>query len=406
MNDKDKKVPNVPNLRFKEFNEEWKETALEDLTMKTYRAFAGGPFGSNLKSCDYTDKGIPIIQLGNITEDYLNFKDRLIFTSIKKADELIASNAYSGDLIIAKMMPAGRACIASDLYPRYVLGSDGIRVCLDKEKCNIIFIRDQINSEKIKKEISSKTAGSTRQRIGIPELKKLKLLVPCIDEQNKIGALLSLLEKRIEAQNKIIEDLESQITWIKNNLYLSKTGNKYELREVLCERKEYTTKDSSYEHVTLSKEGIIPKSERYDRDFLVTDDEKKYKITKLNDLCYNPANLKFGVICKNNYGDSIFSPIYITYEINKKHDPDYVCMLLTNDNFINYIRRYEQGTVYERMAVNPTDFLKGYVYLPDIAIQKETMKKINTVLEKINIEKSILKKYKEQKNYLLINMFI
>lgn len=53
----------------------------------------------------------------------------------------------------------------------------------------------------------------------------------------------------------------------------------------------------------------MPKTERYDRDFLVSS-EKKYKITKMSDICYNPANMKFGVICLNTYGNAIFSHIH------------------------------------------------------------------------------------------------
>ena len=95
----------------------------------------------------------------------------------------------------------------------------------------------------------------------------------------------------------------------------------YALKELLVERKEKALKDGTYEHVSLTKEGVVPKSERYERDFLVKSDDKAYKITKLNDICYNPANLKFGVICRNKYKEGIFSPIYITFETTDKVYP-------------------------------------------------------------------------------------
>lgn len=129
------------------------------------------------------------------------------------------------------------------------------------------------------------------------------------------------------------------------------------LRDILTERKEYCSKDGTYTHGTLSKEGVSPKTERYDRDFLVKNENKQYKVTHFNDICYNPANLKFGVICRNTYGDLIFSPIYVTFEIADTVYPAYIELFLTNANFIGRIRRYEQGTVYERMAVSSEDFL-------------------------------------------------
>lgn len=178
------------------------------------------------------------------------------------------------------------------------------------------------------------------------------------------------------------------------------------LNDILFERKEYSQKDDGFEHVTLSKDGILSKSERYNRDFLVKDEEKEYKITKLNDICYNPANLKFGVICRNNYGESIFSPIYVTYEVKNDFDSSYISYYLCRNNFIKMIRKYEQGTVYERMAVSSDDFLKGIVYLPSIDEQISISRKIRNIENKIQLEKKYLDVLLTQKKYFLSNLFI
>ena len=178
------------------------------------------------------------------------------------------------------------------------------------------------------------------------------------------------------------------------------------LSSVLTERKEYCEKDGTYTHGTLSKEGVAPKSERYDRDFLVKKEDKKYKVTHYNDICYNPANLKFGVICRNTYGDLIFSPIYVTFEISNSVYPAYMELFLTNANFIGRIRRYEQGTVYERMAVSPEDFLAYETRMPAYEEQVKFADKIQRIQEKIELESAILDKYQSQRKYLLNAMFI
>jgi len=49
------------------------------------------------------------------------------------------------------------------------------------------------------------------------------------------------------------------------------------LKDILTERKEYCGKDGTYTHATLSKEGVAPKTDRYDRDFLVKSEDKQYK---------------------------------------------------------------------------------------------------------------------------------
>ena len=178
------------------------------------------------------------------------------------------------------------------------------------------------------------------------------------------------------------------------------------LSKVLTERKTYAEKDGKYPHVTLSKDGIYDKGERYDRDFLVKTEDKKYKITHRGDICYNPANLKFGVICRNDFGDAIFSPIYVTFEINKDVDSNYIGYYLTRWDFINKVRKYEEGTVYERMAVKPEDFLKFNINLPNIREQKKISNFLNKIDSKIEFEQKKLEFLTAYKKGLLQQMFI
>ncbi len=71
---------------------DWKEFSIGEIADPTDRySFSGGPFGSNLKSKEYTEGGVRIIQLQNIGDGH--FKDNYkIYTSGEKADELFSSN--------------------------------------------------------------------------------------------------------------------------------------------------------------------------------------------------------------------------------------------------------------------------------------------------------------------------
>lgn len=181
---------------------------------------------------------------------------------------------------------------------------------------------------------------------------------------------------------------------------------KKKLKYILTEYKEYSMKDGTYEHVSLTKDGIIPKSERYERDFLVKDSEKKYRVTHLEDICYNPANLKFGVICRNKYKDGIFSPIYVTFRVKDGFIPYFVEMLVTRNDFINYALKYQQGTVYERMAVSPDDLLKIKVLVPSSPEQQKIADCLSAFDDVIKKQKEILEKWQELKKGLLQQMFV
>ena len=127
-------------------------------------------------------------------------------------------------------------------------------------------------------------------------------------------------------------------------------------------------------------------------------------ITQKNDICYNPANLKFGVICKHNYGIGIFSPIYVTFEVNSDYNSDFIAFVLTQQSFINKIRKYEEGTVYERKAVKPKDFLLGHIIVPTLDEQKAIADNLSKADEEINLLNKQLDLYTEQKKGLMQNL--
>ena len=275
---------------------------------------------------------------------------------------------------------------------------------------NPMFFRYLLCTPNARKQTVRMGAGAQHYNIGQDGLGKISLYFPTIQEQQKIAGFLSAIDDRISVQNKIIEDLKVLKKELCNDHFksvLHDASLRYiTLKEILTERKEYCSKDGTYTHGTLSKEGVAPKTERYDRDFLVKNEDKQYKVTHLNDICYNPANLKFGVICRNTYGDLIFSPIYVTFEISDNVYPAYIELFLTNPNFIGRIRRYEQGTVYERMAVSPEVFLSYETHIPAYEEQVEFANEMQFNQRKIELEKAFLSYRQNQRRFFLNAMFI
>lgn len=251
--------------------------------------------------------------------------------------------------------------------------------------------------------------GGTRTRLYLNKLSQYCLAVPNKYEQEIITNILTGVDKNIECLERIIEKKRIQKNYLKQSLLLGKKRiSSYEkewkrvcLSKVLKERKEYALKNDGFEHVTLAKDGIIPKSEKYDREHLVKNVEKKYKVTRRGDICYNPANLKFGVICKNEYGDAIFSPIYVTFEVNEEYDVEFIAQYVTTSYFINAVRKYEEGTVYERMAVKAEDLLKFEANIPDIEEQREIAKILSLADKEITLLKNKLAMVEQEKRSLI-----
>lgn len=319
----------------------------------------------------------------------------------------------NGDLILADASEdrkdVGRPVEMLDIGNQKIVS--GLHTIHARNKTNLIangFKGFYFQSSAMKQQIFKIANGSKIYGISSSTFNGLKMRIPEKQEQKKIVDLMITIEERIQTQSKIIDDCLSYRNAIVDYFFESLSSNwrQVKLSNILKEYSELHVKDNSIIHATLSKEGIYPKTDRYDRDFLVKDEEKKYKVSHLNDICYNPANLKFGVITRNTFGDCIISPIYITFTINNNCLPKFIELLVTRKQFITQARKYEQGTVYERMAVNSSDLLSMNVLIPSLSIQQKIVDIVDTIDNKITNEKELLNLYKTQKDYLLKNMFI
>ena len=277
-------------------------------------------------------------------------------------------------------------------------------------KVNEKYLFYLLNSNDFLKQFYASSTGGTgnQTNVSINDMLDFKVYISNENDQSKISNILNALDKKILTQIKIINDCMSYRNAIVDYFFesLSSDWKQVRLSNILNEYSELHIKDNSIVHATLSKNGIFPKTDRYDRDFLVKDEDKKYKVTHLDDICYNPANLKFGVITRNTFGDCIISPIYITFTIKNNCLPKFVELLVTRKHFIAKARKYEQGTVYERMSVNSSDLLSMYVLIPTLFIQKKIVNIIDIIDNKISNEQKLLNLYKTQKEYLLKNMFV
>ena len=398
-NNEHKKL-NAPNLRFPEFQGEWKEERLADIA-DLYK-------GTGISKDQLSDDGEPCILYGELYTKYKSETIREVISKTNidntklvrsKANDVIipCSGETAEDIATARCVLNGNILLGGDLNIIRLHRYDGT------------FMSYQLNGRR-KYDIAKVAQGVSVVHLYGEHLKGVKTINPCLEEQKKIASLLALLDERITTQNKIIDKLQSLIKGICNNYFeklsVQEKANLIRLSDVLKERNEYSSKDGKFIHGTLSKDGIFPKTGRWDRDFLVKQEDKKYKVTHLDDICYNPANLKFGVICRNTFGDLIFSPIYVTFEVCKNVNIGFMELYLTNHNFIEKVRRFEQGTVYERMAVSPEDFLSYKIRIPSYSDQTFFYKKVQWLITLSQNEMKLLSQYKKLRQYLLRQMFI
>ena len=170
---------NVPNLRFPEFQEEWEEYRIEDITVNISSGRCKS-HSSNGKYNLYGSTGI-----------------------IGKTDEA----CYEGNLVLVARVGANAGSLQIINEPCGITDNTLIIKPKEVDVQYIYYFLQHFNLNRL-------IFGSGQPLITGGMLKKVKVSLGTIQEQNKITRLLSILDERITTQNKIIDKLQSLIKGI------------------------------------------------------------------------------------------------------------------------------------------------------------------------------------------------
>ena len=179
---------------------------------------ADGPFGSNLKAEHYTkNKEARIIQLSNIGE-YGWREENTKYTTLEHAKNNISRSIVEpGNVVIAKMMPAGRAIICPNNEKMYVLSSDAVKL-VPTSLINSNYLLNSINSPFFRASVTDNVQGTTRLRTSISKLRECFFPLPPLKEQILIVHAIENAISHIDVleQNKM--DLQNLITQAKSKI--------------------------------------------------------------------------------------------------------------------------------------------------------------------------------------------
>ena len=151
--------------------------------------------------------------------------------------------------------------------------------------------------------------------------------------------------------------------------------------------------------------GLTPKSERYNREFLVKKNDK-FKAIHPDEIVYNPMNMTLGSIGFNNSGKNVaVSGYYVTMKLNKGFDSKYFAAWLPSPNAINLYKLYATGSLIERQRVQfPT--LSGIkTLMPILNEQKQIGLFFKQLDDTIALHQRKLDLLKETKKGFLQKMF-
>ncbi|MGX7040477.1 restriction endonuclease subunit S [Leuconostoc lactis] len=398
----------TPQIRFKGFTDDWEERKLNEVS---------DIYDGTHQTPKYQDNGVMFLSVENIKTLTSNK-----FISREAFEDEFKIRPQRGDVLMTRIGDIGTAnVVETDEDLAYYVSL----ALFKSEELNPYFLQASIYAPFVQDQIWKRTLHiAFPKKINKNEIGQVPINVPTLAEQTKIGSFFKQIDDTIDLHQRKLDLLKKQKKGFLQKMF-PKNGSRVpelrfagfadyweerKLQEVLRERNNQQPQSMEYPLVSFTVEnGVTPKTDRYEREQLVVGDKssKKYKVTVLNDIVYNPANLKFGAISRNKYGNAVFSPIYITFLVNNDvTTPEFIEMFVTRNDFIKRALKYQQGTVYERQSVSPTDLLAMNVYLPGKSEQEKIGSFFKQLDDTIALHQRKLDLLTEQKKGFLQKMFV
>ena len=164
----------------------------------------------------------------------------------------------------------------------------------------------------------------------------------------------------------------------------------------------YTEDLEKYPLYSLTiEEGITPKTERYERSFLVKK-KNAYKVMRPNDFAYNPMNLRFGAVARYK-GEKLISVsgYYDIFTTKSKFDLEFMDNFLIFDNMITYYNKVSIGSLIEKQRVHFSNFLNFELPLPPPTERNRIAEILAGQDRVIALKEKLLAEKQKQKKYLM-----
>lgn len=166
-----------------------------------------------------------------------------------------------------------------------------------------------------------------------------------------------------------------------------------ELKSIIKEIKQYTSDFDKYPLYSFTIEnGVTPKTDRYERNFLVTKEGDTFKVVPPNTFVMNPMNLRFGAI---NYSKLDFlvsvSGYYNIFEIENGKNNDFWAAYFLTKSAINLYNSVATGSLIEKKRVHFSQFI-GLKFLVPTSKEKEKITYFIRLIDKrLAVQNKIIK---------------
>ncbi|NNV58007.1 restriction endonuclease subunit S [Limnovirga soli] len=414
-----KNVKRRPNLRFPHFKDEWENYQLGNLL-----EFKNGINASK----EQYGRGYKFINVLDILNNDFITHEKIIGSV--EVDESIAEkfSVSYGDILFQRSSETreevGSANVYLDNSQQATFGGFVIRGKKIGEY-DPIFLNLFLKTDYARNQITSKSGGSTRYNIGQEMLSSISLLLPTLEEQNRIASFFTVLDKKIaelKQKKKLLEQYKKGIMqklFSQELRFKDENGKEFpnwetfkigDIASLIKDGTHGTHKDSKVgNYYLLSAKNVVDgiiKIEEADRKISKEDFDSIYKNYKLkNDdiLLTIVGTIGRTAIWKDNIKNVAFqrSVAFLRFENNL---PEFIYQLFNQELF--QLELLKRQVVSAQPGIYLGDLAKIKINIPIIKEQRKIAVFLRTIDNKINSTETQIKQTQLYKRALLQKMFV
>jgi type I restriction enzyme S subunit len=411
--------PLTPKLRFKEFEVFWGENALGELfTFKNGLNSDKEKYGSGIKFINVLD----IIGESVITYESIIGKVEVTEKELEKNEVIY------GDVLFQRSSETredvGQANVYVDFEKSAVFGGFVIRG-RKKIDYNPFFMNFVLKTSSARKEITTRSGGSTRYNVGQESLSQVFVNLPTLPEQQKIASFLSAVDEKIQQLSKKKELLENYKKGVMQQLFSQQLRFKKSNGEAYPDWEE-----GKFSRFIKLYRGSSP---RPIIKFTTTDENgvnwikigdtklsKNYRISSVSEKITKEGSLKSRfvksgeIILANSmsFGKSyllqiegcIYDGWFVLREYGDSFDKEFLLQVLNSDYLQRQYLRLSTGGVVQNIS---SDIVYSTIlFCPILEEQQKIASYLSSIDVKIERVAQQIEKTKEFKKGLLQQMFV
>ena len=395
-----------PKLRFPGFDEPWKAERLSDFADRVTRK----------NSKNETDLPLTISSKDGLV-DQVSYFNKTVASKDMSGYYLLKN----GEFAYNKSYSVGYDFGSIKRLDRYPMGAlSTLYICFALKRHDSDFIKAYFDSLKWYREIYMISAEGARNHglVNVPteEFFDTKHYLPeNTGEQRKIADFLIALDRRIEVQQSLVDNLKKYKRGVIQQAFSSRKEktcfSKWEVSyfgDYFTEQSIRTSNNPDTPLVSLTVEdGVTPKTERYYREFLITKDGDNYKAIKPGWFAYNPMNAHLGAIAPNHLGyTAAVSGYYNIFSVNEVETICFWEEYLTSYPMLIHYKLIATGSLVEKQRVHYSQFVNIRRNLPSIEEQKYLSKVFKTLNTKIEHAENMERQLVRMRTALLQQLFI